>query len=860
MKRNILCLVSCVFLVNCTQEMPDIQNLPIKEKPVLTKSPDTEASYYYSSAGERIYLTESPDHLFVIFNSSLLTESASSPSTIMSNILGDEVPQYSFVIDSQLISECLCAKITHETADLYKGHVLYSAPYYITPEGAEIGLTNIFRIQLFDSDDIDALEEFAEANNVKIIKSNMIPLWYTLSCTDTSTKNALELANQAYESGLFAACDIEFTDAINIESNLYTYNDPRYEYQWNLHSSSGFGLGMDNVHFITKGHAASIAVVDNGINLGHPDLSVTSSWDATSGTVPAKNYSYKTNEVNHHGTATTGLIGAQINNVGIAGIAPSSSLIPISVQFNSSSTTENLTNAIYYAANNGADVISNSWSSNKDIPILNSAISYALSSGRNGKGAVIVFASGNQSQSSSRYPHASNPNIISVGNIDSLGIRYPTSNYGPDLDIVAPGTDMELLSGDGDYINASGTSLSCPQVAAIAGLMLSENPELTNLQVSEIINKTAVRISTYTFTDNSERPHGLWNNEVGYGLVNAMDAVSLAKGYYNLISFDYTGSTVEFSVTADKDIAIIWDWETEDITEVPLISSTTRTFTHTYGTNKKRRIYIAEKIDLETDPIPVNSTALTEFVLTSGEDASDVEVKPRNTALEYIRIVGGADIASQTVSIKDLPSLKDLYLVHMPDVAVEIRNCPELLRFGSSNYIWGGPPELSNPDLPMFPVEGELLGPDNVNGGTAGAVWPDVPEPIQSFSSLSIEGCDSLKDVSLENVGITNFDFSGLPSLRYLYVSSQDDMIVGGTDGSYTLLTKGRYLADSICTLPDRSGQSTKGWIRVRGVSQTNTEYVEATVSPLNKTIISRFCDNNHWQIIWDSGVTDSAL
>lgn len=86
-----------------------------------------------------------------------------------------------------------------------------------------------------------------------------------------------------------------------------------------------------------------------------------------------------------------------------------------------------------------------------------------------------------------------------------------------------------------------------------------------------------------------------------------MDAVSLAKGYY---------------ITADKDIAVIWDWETEDITEVPLTSSTTRTFTHTYGTNKKRRIYIAEKIDLE-----------------------------------YIRIVGGADIASQTVSIKDLPSL-----------------------------------------------------------------------------------------------------------------------------------------------------------------------------------------------------------
>ena len=153
---------------------------------------------------------------------------------------------------------------------------------------------------------------------------------------------------------------------------------------------------------------------------------------------------------------------------------------------------------------------------------------------------------------------------------------------------------------------------------------------------------------------------------------------------------------------------------------------------------------------------------------------------------------------------------------------------------------------MSNPDLPMFPVEGELLGPDNVNGGTAGAVWPDVPEPIQSFSSLSIEGCDSLKDVSLENVGITNFDFSGLPSLRYLYVSSQDDMIVGGTD--------------SIYTLPDRSGQSTKGRIRVRGVSQTNTEYVNAVISVQNRNLISTFCSDKNWNVIWDSGVTDSAL
>ena len=65
---------------------------------------------------------------------------------------------------------------------------------------------------------------------------------------------------------------------------------------------------------------------------------------------------------------------------------------------------------------------------------------------------------------------------------------------------------------------------------------------------------------------------------------------------------------------------------------------------------------------------------------------------------------------------------------------------------------------------------------------------------------------------------------------------------------------------DSIYTLPDRSGQSTKGRIRVRGVSQTNTEYVNAVISVQNRNLISTFCSDKNWNVIWDSGVTDSAL
>ena len=91
------------------------------------------------------------------------------------------------------------------------------------------------------------------------------------------------------------------------------------------------------------------------------------------------------------------------------------------------------------------------------------------------------------------------------------------------------------------------------------------------------------------------RTNDKWNQEVGYGLLNAMDAVSYAKGYYNLSSFEYSGQDVSLTLTANKDIAVIWDWETEDITEIEASSLTTRTIEHTYTTSGTRRIYIAEK-------------------------------------------------------------------------------------------------------------------------------------------------------------------------------------------------------------------------------------------------------------------------
>ena len=116
------------------------------------------------------------------------------------------------------------------------------------------------------------------------------------------------------------------------------------------------------------------------------------------------------------------------------------------------------------------------------------------------------------------------------------------------------------------------------------------------------------------------RTNGKWNQEVGYGLLNAMDAVSYAKGYYNLASFEYSGQDVSLTLTAIR---------------------TSRSF----GIGR-RKIYIAEKIDFDTDTLSYNSTALVKFDLTTGNYVSNFEFMPYNAALEYIRIIGGYNFAT----------------------------------------------------------------------------------------------------------------------------------------------------------------------------------------------------------------------
>jgi hypothetical protein len=117
------------------------------------------------------------------------------------------------------------------------------------------------------------------------------------------------------------------------------------------------------------------------------------------------------------------------------------------------------------------------------------------------------------------------------------------SNYGNGLDVVAPGvkiyaTDISGYSGytlNDYYSHFNGTSSACPQVAGVSALILAVNPELTYYQVREILEGTTDKVPNYDYSNGSSHPNGSWNNEVGYGRINAYNAVSETLNYAQIL-------------------------------------------------------------------------------------------------------------------------------------------------------------------------------------------------------------------------------------------------------------------------------------------------------------------------------------
>lgn len=229
--------------------------------------------------------------------------------------------------------------------------------------------------------------------------------------------------------------------------------------------------------------------------------------------------------------------GDKNNNLGIAGICSkvyvSSYADPLEPRPN---ITQDLASDLYVAVTS-SDIVSCSWGGEDLVSSeISEAIDYFAAWGRNNKGTVVVFATGNDF-GDVIFPANSNPNILAVGASDANGRKADFSNYGPEVDVVAPGVNIQTLGFNGNstygYTTDSGTSMACPQVAAIAALILSINPDLKAIEVNDIIEQTARKVGGYSYATTSGRPNGTWNNYMGYGLVDATAAVKAAQATLN---------------------------------------------------------------------------------------------------------------------------------------------------------------------------------------------------------------------------------------------------------------------------------------------------------------------------------------
>ncbi len=370
-------------------------------------------------------------------------------------------------------------------------------------------------------------------------------------------------------------------------------NDPYFGSQWAINNQGYLNgivdadMDVDDAWSISTGLNIKVAVIDEGVDLSHPDLvpNLISGYDATGNN---SNGAPNINNNDAHGTNCAGIIGAVANNnTGIAGVAYEAKIMPIRIAYNNNYplgdqrrhwiTNDNwISNGINWAWQNGADILSNSWGGGSPSKAISTAINNAVNNGRNGKGCIVLFSSGNRNNDSVSYPSSLN-NVISVGASSMCderkspascdGETWWGSNYGNGLDVVAPGvkiyaTDISGYSGytlNDYYSHFNGTSSACPQVAGVSALILAVNPELTYNQVREILEGTTDKVSNYNYSNSSSHPNGSWNNEVGYGRVNAYNAVSEALDYAQILGENTGCNNTTYNIVGiPNNVSVNW--------------------------------------------------------------------------------------------------------------------------------------------------------------------------------------------------------------------------------------------------------------------------------------------------------------
>lgn len=342
--------------------------------------------------------------------------------------------------------------------------------------------------------------------------------------------------------------DVEYAEPNYLRYLTITPNDTLFSEQYALYNSGqvagppGSPQGKERADIKataaweeTKGdEKIIIAVLDTGVELTHPDIKdkiQSSGYDYV-------NDDYEAADDHWHGTHVAGIAAAETNNAkGIAGVAWNCNVLPIKVAITPIDPNEPpyapdnlIIEGIKYAADNGAHVINLSMGA----PIPSQALEEALKDAYE-KNIVIIAAAGNDG-GAVHYPAAYDDYCLAVAatnyNDERVSLenssddpRYKwESNYGPEIDVAAPGLNIlsifpTELTGPGylPYAWSSGTSMAVPHVAGLAALIKSIKPWLTNAEIMNVIRYSADDINSADYPGEDEY--------IGYGRINMEKAL-----------------------------------------------------------------------------------------------------------------------------------------------------------------------------------------------------------------------------------------------------------------------------------------------------------------------------------------------
>lgn len=260
-------------------------------------------------------------------------------------------------------------------------------------------------------------------------------------------------------------------------------NDPRYSQQWHLPK-----IQAAQAWDLFRGTSSVIvAITDTGIRLDHEDFqgALVSGYNSASQLAQANGGDVS--DIQGHGTHCAGIAAAQGNNLkGVSGAGWNFKIMPVRVtnatSGNASITA--LTNGARWAADNGARVVSTSYSG-----VSSSSVQTTGAYIKNTRNGIYLWAAGNANTNMTGFDHA---DVTIVGASDSSDARASFSNYGTPIDIFAPGVNIHatLFNSATSYGNKSGTSMATPCAAGVAAMIVGTNPSVTGAQAESILYAT----------------------------------------------------------------------------------------------------------------------------------------------------------------------------------------------------------------------------------------------------------------------------------------------------------------------------------------------------------------------------------